>query len=172
MSVNIKSWLLTAFITATCSFAITLFFTPHILIAGLNFRAYLNDNQGVLQVRPQAQAGKDNIVRMSPDLLYSACTFDLSNGPLHVTAPQTGQYMSVSFFADNSNNFFAINDRQINGDFDLVLAKPDMDFIAPNGSQVVEAPSEYGLVIIRYYLGKMAINEIDSFRQQAKCETL
>ena len=166
---KIKAWLVTFFSVYLTTFFITLFFTPHILMRALNFKAYLNDNHGVLQVRPQAEAGKDNIVRMSPDLLYSVCTFDLSKGPLQITAQKTNQYMSVSFFASNSDNFFVLNDKQIDENFNLVIATADMEIALPKNSKLVEAPSEYGLVLIRYYLADMAVSEIDAIRNQASC---
>ncbi len=169
---NIKTWLLTLLTSALLAFFITLFFTPHILMAALNFKAYLNDNQGILQVRPQAKAGKDDIVRMSPDLLYSACTFDLSKGALQIIAPKTNQYMSVSLFASNSDNFFALNDKQTDESFNLVIAKPDIKIALPKNSILVEAPSEYGLVLIRYYLADMAVSEIDAIRNQASCRII
>lgn len=169
---SIKSWLLTLLISSLSTFLITLFYTPHILMAGLTFKSYLNDNLGVLQIRPQAQADKDNIVRMSPDLLYSACTFDISNGPLQITAPKTGNYVSISFFASNSDNFFAINDKEVESDFNIVLTHSKLNIQIPEHSKVIEAPSGYGLVLIRYYLGSMNIAELDELRHQAKCKDL
>jgi uncharacterized membrane protein len=57
------------------------------------------------------------VVRPSPDLLYSACPFDLSKGPLKITArvPHS-TYWSVSAFDAATNNFFVRDDQQIAGD--------------------------------------------------------
>ena len=63
-------------------------------------------------------------MRPSPDLAYSACVYDLSAGPIRVTAAAWDDYMSVSAFAANSDNFFVSNDREApNGvDFTLIRA--------------------------------------------------
>ena len=59
------------------------------------------------------------VVRPSPDLLYSACPFDLSKGPLKITASVPhSTYWSVSGFDAATNNFFVRNDQQIAGKYD------------------------------------------------------
>ena len=78
--------------------------------------------------------------------------------------------MSVSLFADNSDNFFAQNDQQTTGNFDITLTRKNMAINTPKGSILVKAPSTKGLVLIRYYLGDMALDDINNIRQQAKCE--
>ena len=58
-------------------------------------------------------ASSRDIVLPSPDLLYSVCVFDVSQGPVRVTAnPQLKSYWSVALYAANSDNFFVINDRK------------------------------------------------------------
>lgn len=54
------------------------------------------------------------IVMPSPDLLYSACAYDVAMKPLYIDAelpPET--YWSLSAFSDTTDNFFVINDAQI-----------------------------------------------------------
>src|SRR5262245_52948717 len=69
------------------------------------------------------------VVRPSPDILYASCPFDLSSGPLRVTAsvPHT-TYCSVSAFDAATNNFFVRNDREVTGDsIELLLVRrPDL----------------------------------------------
>lgn len=50
--------------------------------------------------------------------------YDLSKGPLHITAPVPGTYMSVSCFALNTVNFYVKNDQQVGRSFDFVLVGP------------------------------------------------
>ena len=68
------------------------------------------------------------VVRPSPDLLYSACPFDLSKGPLKITAhvPHS-TYWSVSGFDAATNNFFVRDDQQIAGDsIEIIALRPGM----------------------------------------------
>lgn len=103
---------------------------------------------------PRADANARTVVRPSPDLLYTACVFDLSHGPLHITAPVQGGYVSVSGFSADSSNFFAVNDRNtpVAADgrkrFNLLLTR-DASVTAPEGARVIVSPSTCGLVLFR-----------------------
>ncbi len=103
---------------------------------------------------PRADANARTVVRPSPDLLYTACVFDLSQGPLHITAPVQDGYVSVSGFSADSSNFFAVNDRNtpVAADgrkrFDLLLTR-DVSVTAPEGTRVIVSPSTRGLVLFR-----------------------
>lgn len=88
------------------------------------------------------------VVRPSPDLAYSACVYDLSSGPIRVTAAPWDDYMSVSVFAANSDNFFVVNDRQAPDGVDFTLIRAGDE--KPAGvATVVESPSTRGIVLQR-----------------------
>ncbi len=118
---------------------------------------------------------KDRIVvAPSPDLIYSSGVFDVSEAPLRITAPQTGSYMSLSLYAANSDNFFALNDHQIEGEgFDIVLAGPSAPDPGIKGARLVRAPSLTGIILIRYFAGEGTRGEeIASRQQQITCTPL
>ena len=115
------------------------------------------------------------VVRPSPDLLYSSCPFDLSKGTLEVKAPvPPGTYWSVSAFDTETNNFFALNDRQIGGQpLELILLpthggqEPAMHIA---GQLVVRAPTERGLILFRTLINDdRNFATIDAIRRQATC---
>ncbi|MBC7767845.1 MAG: DUF1254 domain-containing protein [Phycisphaerales bacterium] len=88
------------------------------------------------------------IVRPSPDFAYSACVFDLSEGPLTISAAPWSQYWSLSLYAANSDNFYVIDDREAHYGAGITLirrgkARPD------GAATVVESPSERGIALIR-----------------------
>lgn len=92
------------------------------------------------------------IVRPSPDLAYSACVFDLRDGPLHITAPGWDGYASLSLYGANTDTFLTLSSP--GGDelvADILLvgpeAKPPTQATA---ARVVSAPSERGIAILRY----------------------
>ena len=65
----------------------------------------------------RADEASREVVRPSPDLLDLVCPFDLSKGPLRITArvPHS-TYWSVSAFDAASNSFFVRNGQQIAGE--------------------------------------------------------
>lgn len=169
---KLKHWLVSVTITATLTVFCFFQFTPHILMLSFKTKAQMNDQIGKLTISPRAEAGKDEIVRMSPDLLYSSCVFDLSKGAYRITSPPADDYMSVSFFAHNSDNFFAINDKQSPEGFDLVLVKSGQILSVPDGATLVETDTPYGIILLRYYLGNKSLASLDTFRQQATCDLI
>jgi uncharacterized membrane protein len=103
---------------------------------------------------PAVDATSRRVVMPSPDLLYSLCVFDLSQGPLRITArPALDTYWSVALYADNSDNFFVQNDRQTGKSaLDLWLVSEGANASAPAvpaGARVVVSPSRRGLLLMR-----------------------
>jgi uncharacterized membrane protein len=97
---------------------------------------------------PRTTEASRAIVRPSPDLAYASCAFDLSKGPVRVKAAKASDYMSVSVYAANSDNIFAINDRQAPDGVDLVIVGKGQ--VAPTGTAiVVQSPTLHGIVLER-----------------------
>jgi uncharacterized membrane protein len=74
-----------------------------------------------LHVPPTDETSR-RVVRPSPDLLYSVCLLDLDEGPVRIRAADWGGYASLSLFAANTDNVFARNDRQAEGDIEITVA--------------------------------------------------
>ncbi|HVT34278.1 MAG TPA: DUF1254 domain-containing protein, partial [Nevskiaceae bacterium] len=129
---------------------------------------------------PRADASARAIVRPSPDLLYSACVFNLRDRALRVQAPVPDSYFSIAGFAANTDNFFALNDSQLQADasgqkhFDLVITRAGLPVQAPAGARVIEAPGERGVILFRALIaddGKLAELR-DRFQAQQDCAPL
>jgi uncharacterized membrane protein len=126
--------------------------------------------------RPDSSARA--VVRPSPDILYAACPYDLSKGPLRVAAPVPhASYWSVSAFDSATNNFFVKNDRQIAGNsVELILVKrgqawPKLD----NALEriILFSPSERGLVLIRAVIDDdRHVPALSALLHQAHCGTV
>ena len=115
-------------------------------------------------------------MKPSPDLLYSHCVFDLSRAPLKVTtAAPVDTYWSVAFYADNTDNFFVLNDTQAQGrPTTIVLVGPGR-VVPPQaeGIYVVSAPSMKGIVLFRTLVADDAREpELDRQRRAANCEPM
>ncbi len=88
------------------------------------------------------------VVRPSPDFAYSTCVFDLSQGPVVITATPWDSYWSLSLYAANSDNFFVIDDREAHHGAEITVVRRGRAH--PEGaSMVVESPSERGIALIR-----------------------
>lgn len=111
---------------------------------------------------PPVTAASRTVVMPSPDLLYSVCVFDVTTGPVRISAnPQLKSYWSIALYAANSDNFFVINDRKADGrpvDVWLVSETGTSDArpippAMPAGAQVVVSPSKTGFLLMRVLSG-------------------
>ena len=88
------------------------------------------------------------IVRPSPDFAYSACAYDLSDGPLTLRVPPWHSYWSLSLYAANSDNYFVIDDREARRGAEITLVRAGRT--APEDApRVVRSPSARGIALIR-----------------------
>lgn len=133
--------------------------------------------------QPRVTAESRGVVRPSPDLLYSACPFDLKDGPLLVTAPVPQEtYWSVSVFDANTNNIFALNDKQTKeNNVTLLISGPQRAngiqwhrlFNAAGEAHSVASPTMRGLVLFRTLISnEKDFAMLDAVRRQATCALL
>lgn len=126
---------------------------------------------------PRADARNQRVVRSSPDLVYTACVFDVSEYPLHVSGPVQDTYVSLSGFAANTDNFFVINDRHVNTGTDgrkrfnvVIRGSASGDWRLPPGARVIDAPTDRGILLFRSLVpSEDALEMIYQFQAQQKC---
>lgn len=105
------------------------------------------------RVAPRVTEDSRTIVRPAPDFAYSACTYDLSDGPLRLRVKAWDAYWSLSLYANNSDNYFVLDDREVRGDGEVILVRDMRD--APEGAaenpmlRVAQSPSRRGVALIR-----------------------
>ncbi len=116
------------------------------------------------------------IVKPSPDLLYSTCAFDVSRRPLKiVTGAPSDTYWSVALYADNTDNFFVLNDTAAKGQpATIILLGPGQSApIDTAGTITVNAPTTKGLVLFRTLVNDDKREaEIDQARRAATCQSV
>lgn len=140
---------LLALAVAVVAHPATVFVAPYVLMSAAMERIGRGGERINQWSHPPRTSEKSrNVVRPSPDLAYSACVYDLSGGPVHVTASAWDDYMSVSVFEHNSDNIFVINDQQAPQGVDLVLVRKGQPHPA-GAAMVVESPSMRGIVLQR-----------------------
>lgn len=116
-------------------------------------------------------AANNPIVNSSPDLLYSACAFDLSKGPIRFRAKVPDSYWSISGFDAETTNFFSVNNEQVRSkDFELVLVGPDGSLKVDVNTQMVKAPTTRGVVLFRTLISNAnKIEELIRIQKMAVC---
>jgi uncharacterized membrane protein len=118
------------------------------------------------------------VVRPSPDILYASCPFDLSSGPLRVTANVSHTtYWSVSAFDAATNNFFVRNDREVTGDsIELLLVRRRQTLPLSDHAPehvIVFAPSRRGLLLFRTVIDDdRHLSALEALQRQGRCETV
>jgi len=122
---------------------------------------------------PPTTAESRAVVRPSPDLLYSACLYDVSERALRIRATLPGSYWSISFFANNTDNFFVMNDAEIAGrEAEFVLVGRGKAKPAGPGT-AVEAQSDRGVILIRMLVERPeAIPDLIAVQKLAYAERL
>ncbi len=149
-----KKWLLwTALgtlVVAIAAHIITLVAVPIIIMNGA--MAKYPTNQLMKGTKTTAQSR--NVVRPSPDLVYSIVCYDVSKEPIRFTAKvPTDTYWSVSMFQANTDNFFVVNDRQVKSNpVEILLGKQGRQYPNAGAAQVVLSPTDRGILLVRHLL--------------------
>ncbi|GAB5456581.1 MAG: hypothetical protein Hens2KO_28100 [Henriciella sp.] len=89
--------------------------------------------------------------RANPDSIITSMAYDLSDGPVRVSGETWPRYWSLSFYQQNSDNFFVVNDLELpSADFDFVLALEGEDTAGLGGTPIV-SPTAKGIMLVRRF---------------------
>lgn len=150
-----KKWILWTGV-ATLVVAIIIHFVTLTLIPYFAMSKTINQYTVNTLLRGQKVSAEENrqVVRPSPELVYTIVSYDVSQEPIRLKAKvPTDVYWSVSMFQENSDNFFVMNDRQVKSNpMELVLAKAGTNVSDAGNAQVVFSPTNRGILLIRHLL--------------------
>lgn len=114
------------------------------------------------------------VVRPSPDLVYSICVYDVGENAILFTAPVPNSYWSISGYAEDTHNFFTVNNKDVKSNPARVLVvgeeipQPDSENLF-----VKEAPSDTGIILIRMFVpDRDNIENLVQIQQEATVETI
>lgn len=129
-----------------------------------------NGRANVFGFGPMATADRQPIVRPSPDLLYSTCVFDLSQGPVLVRVePVPGHYWSLSIF-DARTDVAAVRSDRDTGGKPAMLALHRPGQAVPAGWEPVALSYNKGVALIRILMAdKSEFASIDAIRRKSRC---
>ncbi|MEM6912554.1 MAG: DUF1254 domain-containing protein [Pseudomonadota bacterium] len=99
---------------------------------------------------PRATPQEQNVVRMSPDVAYSVCRFDLSDGPVLVQGKAWLSYASLNVYDSETDNIVGIDlgpeEPAVTG---VVLRLRGNSMPTPDGVPVYELNKAKGVALIR-----------------------
>lgn len=165
--------LLVALLAALAGWYATLAATPSFLLDRAWDQLAAQAGHNRMTHSPLVRAESQFIVRPSPDLAYSICAFDLTDGPLEVMAhPVPDHYWSLTVFDSVTNAAFVESDRDSRGaPVRVVLATADQE--VPKGARRITLPDAKGVALIRVLLkNRGEIAAVDAFRTKSYCRVL
>lgn len=171
-----RRWLLPllfGLIVAGIAYEAALVATPRVLMAAAVRRVSALGGINVFRAAPLATASARTIVRPSPDLAYSSCVFDLTEGPVTIeVAPVPAPYWSLSVFDARTDVAFVRNNRGSGGGpIRIALANPGQN--APPGIETVRVEGARGIALIRILVeDRTRFAAIDAARRESRCGRL
>ncbi len=170
-----KNWMKWTILTIVLAVVIHL-----IMVAGMPYFVMLrlwSRSKGVINTvyhAPPTTSESRRVVRPSPDLLYSACGYDVSERPLRIRATVPETYWSISFYESNTDNFFVKNDRQVKSkEVEFILVRQGMTHSYTGDGVVVYSPTDRGIILFRMLItDKNKVKELIKLQKQASCVPL
>jgi len=152
---------------------------------------------GKLETLQMAQEGEGQFItleredpvlaRLDPAFRIGVCYFDLSEGPVHLTARGDVPFWSLSLYGDDGSNLYSINSRVMPSDqLDLVIGNPlqIMTYKQEDASQrqgvqegednvTITQVIERGFVILRSYIPSRDWQPlVEDFLSSARCSRI
>ncbi len=156
-SINKKWFLTTLFLSAIIHFLVVYFAPIIVTFFAMNKMSETMPENAYIH-NPIAYAGKDKIVRTSPDILYSTSIYNVLENPVRYSfsIPKDGVYASLSLYdGKNSDNIYSINDRIAKKKFpgakeiSVVIKKIGAKYQTKENEEVVEVANAKGILLCR-----------------------
>jgi uncharacterized membrane protein len=135
---------------------------------------------GNFRTFPPPLPGDDLLPLPDPAFRQAVCRFDLAKGPVHVRAPLTDAFFSVSFYTTQGLNFYALTDRAApEGVIELTIytALQLAEVRASEGPDTpealrVEAPENQGIIMLRALVANATLAAaVEKTIGQASCSS-
>jgi len=128
---------------------------------------------------PPASAENALVPFTDPAFVAAVCRYDLSAGPLKLTAPVTPAYTSVTFYNRRGVAYYALNDRAAGRrviELDLMTEQqkaelPEEEDVTAADRLIVESPTPTGLIVLRALAPEPGmVTRAQEVLAQAKCQ--
>lgn len=146
---------------------------PRVLMGLATHRIAKGAGYNTMFAAPLATDKARAIVRPSPDLAYSTCPFDLSDGPVLVeVAPVPAPYWSLSVFDERTDAAYVRNNVQAgNQPIRIAIARAGQP--VPDSMTAVRVKGNTGIALIRILVqDRKQFAAIDAARRKSSCKGL
>ncbi|MEZ5958592.1 MAG: DUF1254 domain-containing protein [Hyphomonadaceae bacterium] len=171
-------WIVATLLVATVLHVVFMFVYPQLLMtAAMNRLSDNGQRENAWTHAPRMTETARLIVRPSPDLAYSSCVYDLTDGPVRISVQPWGDYMSLSLFAANTDNYYTLNDRRMPPSGAVVILRKAGQALTDEQTaaafEVVDSPSTRGIALIRRLAPSLEqFAQADATRGREVCEAL
>ena len=166
-------WAAATFALAVVLHILTVAAVPRVAMLIASYRILNRSGAGVntLLHAPRVTVDSRDVVKPSPDLIYSLGVYDVSARPLLITTPVPDTYWSISFYQTNTDNFYVLNDRQAKTfPVKIVLVGPDMSVPDIADAEVVFAPTNKGVFLLRsLIMDEGKLDDLIRIQRMASC---
>jgi uncharacterized membrane protein len=169
-------WIIPTLALAVVFHLLTVILFPRVIMS-LAFKHILKRSGSEINTlihSPRVTVDSRNVVKPSPDLLYSICVYDVGEKPLRITATVPDTYWSISFYQTNTDNFYVLNDRQSKSNpVDIVLVGPDTPVPRVENAIIVVAFTEKGVFLLRSLItDEKKVDDLIKKQKLATCRPL
>ena len=146
---------------------------PRVLMGLATHRIAKGAGYNAMFAAPLATDKARAIVRPSPDLAYSTCPFDLSDGPVLVdVAPVPAPYWSLSVFDARTDVAYVRNNIDA-GNQPIRVAIAQEGQPVPDSMTAVRVKGTTGIALIRILVqDRRQVPAIDAARRKSSCKAL
>ncbi|MBS0385496.1 MAG: DUF1254 domain-containing protein [Proteobacteria bacterium] len=141
-------YVVAALLVAVVTHLVIVFATPNVLM-NIAQQRLGNGRYNAWRLGERVTQNSRAIVRPSPDFAYSACPYDLGNGPVRIHVTPWRDYWSLSLYANNSDNYFVLDDREAQNGADILLVRAGTALPDHETATIVQSPSQRGIALIR-----------------------
>lgn len=145
---NLTKYVLAAIFVAIISHVVFIHAAPRVLM-NIAMTRLAASSPNAWRVADRVTPLSRSIVRPSPDFAYSACVYDLSNGPVRIQVTPWSAYWSLSLYAANSDNYFVLDDREARNGATILLTRRPPRAAEDTSAITVVSPSTRGVALIR-----------------------
>lgn len=172
---KILLWLFISGVTGFLASQVMIYTLPYVIMEIANKRLFANHGVNSILHAPRVTHASRAVVRPSPDLVYSICGFDLSDGPIELTVPQTGgNYWSASAYASNTDNFWVLNDQSLTKEETKIILGTETQIasLASNKHEgKVISPSNTGVILFRNLVAlPEEFSTVNQIRRKTTCK--
>lgn len=165
--------LLLGLVLAFVGYHVALAQFPRVLMDLATRRVAKGAGYNTMTAVPLATDKSRAIVRPSPDLAYSTCPFDLSDGPVLVdVVPVPAAYWSLSVFDDRTDVAYVRNNIEAdNQPIRIAIAQEGQP--VPDSMTAVRVKGRTGIALLRILVqDRRQFDAIDAARKKSSCKGL